>query len=65
LLLVCLLVYIFILVGLGFELRALYLQSLLSTTWGTRPVHIALVILELVSLKLFAWASFEPRSFQS
>jgi hypothetical protein len=37
----------FLLVGLGFELRALHLQSRCSTAWATPPVHFALVILEM------------------
>jgi hypothetical protein len=36
----------FNLVGMGFELRALSLQSR-STIWATPPVHFALVILEM------------------
>jgi hypothetical protein len=36
-----------VLVGLGFELRALSLQSRCFTTWATPPVHFALVILEM------------------
>jgi hypothetical protein len=45
----------FFLMGLGFELRALYLQSRSSTPWAIPPVHFALVILEMESHKLFAW----------
>jgi hypothetical protein len=37
----------FVLMGLGFELRASCLQSRYSTTWATTPVHFALVILEM------------------
>jgi hypothetical protein len=35
------------LVGLGFELRASWLQSKLSTVWAIPPVYFALVILEM------------------
>jgi hypothetical protein len=45
-------------VGLGFEVRALCLQSRCSTAWATPPFHFALV-LELGSCKLFAWAGLE------
>jgi hypothetical protein len=31
-----------------------------STTWATPPVDFALVILEMGSCELFAWADFEP-----
>jgi hypothetical protein len=41
--------------GLGFELRPLHLQSRHSTAWAMIPVHFALVILEIGSLKLFSW----------
>jgi hypothetical protein len=40
-------------VGLGFELRALSLQSRHSTAWATPPVHFALVILKMGSCELF------------
>jgi hypothetical protein len=46
----------FFLVGLGFEPRALHLQSRHSTAWATPPVHFALVILEMWSHELLAWA---------
>jgi hypothetical protein len=41
---------LFILVGLGFELRALSLQSRHSTAWATPLVHFALLILEMRGL---------------
>jgi hypothetical protein len=43
-------------VGLGFELRALHLQSRGSTTSDTTSVHFALVIRKMGSPELFAWA---------
>jgi hypothetical protein len=39
------LIFIYLLVGLGFELRALLLQSRCSSAWATSPVHFVLVIL--------------------
>jgi hypothetical protein len=39
--------FVHFLVGLGFELRALHLQSRSSTAWATPLVHFALVILEI------------------
>jgi hypothetical protein len=39
--------YFFILVRLGFEFRALWLQNRNSTTWATTPDHFALFILEI------------------
>jgi hypothetical protein len=48
------------LVGLGFTLRALLLESRHSTARATPPVHFAEVILEMGSHKLFAWADLEP-----
>jgi hypothetical protein len=48
-----------------FELRSSHLHSRPSTTWATPPVHFALVILEIGSHELFAWAGLEPRSSQS
>jgi hypothetical protein len=36
--------FFFFLIGLGFELRALHLQSRHSTTWTISPVHFALII---------------------
>jgi hypothetical protein len=50
------------LAGLGFELRASYLQSRYSTVWATLLVHFALVILEMDSHKLFALAGLKLRS---
>jgi hypothetical protein len=38
------------------------LQSRWSTTWAATPVHFALVILEMVSPKLFAQAGLEQWS---
>jgi hypothetical protein len=49
------------LVGLGFELRALGLQSRLSTAWTTPPVHFTLLILEMGSQELFALANLKPQ----
>jgi hypothetical protein len=40
--------------GLGFELGTLHLQRRCSTTSATSSVHFCLVILEMVSCKLFA-----------
>jgi hypothetical protein len=37
----------FFLVGLGFELKALYLQNRLSNAWTTPPVHFVLIVLEM------------------
>jgi hypothetical protein len=39
--------FFFFLVGLGFEFRALHLQSRCSIAWAMPPVHFALVILEM------------------
>jgi hypothetical protein len=55
-------VYLFILMGLGFEVRVLCLQSRHSAAWATFPVHFALVILEMGSQELFTWAGLEPQS---
>jgi hypothetical protein len=52
--------FFFFVVGLGFELRASCLQVL-----GTPPVHFALVILEMESPGLLAWAGFQTRSSSS
>jgi hypothetical protein len=41
-------------VGLGFELRASYLQSWYYTTLATHLDHFALVILEMGACELFA-----------
>jgi hypothetical protein len=38
------------------------LNSGLFTTWATPSAHFALVILEMGSLELFAWAALEPQS---
>jgi hypothetical protein len=54
----CLFVCLFVLVGLGFELRVSPLQES-PTTCATPPVHFALIILEMESHELFAWAGFE------
>jgi hypothetical protein len=43
--------------GLGFERRTSALYHLNHTS---SPAHLALVILEMESLKLFAWAGLEP-----
>jgi hypothetical protein len=50
------------LVGLGFELRALSLQSRYLTTGGTLQSIFALVILQKGSLKLFAQVGLESQS---
>jgi hypothetical protein len=52
----------FFLVGLGFELRALQVQSRYSALHlnHTPPVHFALVILEMWLHELFAWAGLDP-----
>jgi hypothetical protein len=47
-------------VALGLELRASHLQNRRFTTWATSPVHFALIILEMGSLKLFVPASLKP-----
>jgi hypothetical protein len=49
------LVYVCLL-GLEFELKVLCLQSRHSPTRAIPPAHFALVILEMVALKLFVWA---------
>jgi hypothetical protein len=41
------------------------LKSRCSITRATTPVHFALVILEMGSCKLFAWASLKPQSSRS
>jgi hypothetical protein len=52
--------FIYLLVELGSELRALSLQSRRSTAWVTPPVYFALIILEMGgSYELFAWASLQ------
>jgi hypothetical protein len=47
------------LVGLGFEIRVLSVQSRCSIAWAIHPVHFALAILEMESHKLFAQAGLE------
>jgi hypothetical protein len=47
---------------IGLELRALYLLGRCSTALATPLAHFALDILEMGSLKLFAWVGLEPRS---
>jgi hypothetical protein len=42
------------LMGLQFEVKALRLQSSISTIRGTPPVYFALSVLEMKSLRLFA-----------
>jgi hypothetical protein len=44
----------FLFLGLVFELRVSHLQSRLSTTWATPPVHFVLLILEMGSCEQFA-----------
>jgi hypothetical protein len=56
---------IFLLLGLGFELRASYLQSSHFTAWATHLVHLGLAILEMGSHKLFAWDDLKLQSFRS
>jgi hypothetical protein len=53
------------LVVLEFELRALCLLGRCSTARAALPFHFGLVILEMRSHKLFAWAGLKPRSSQS
>jgi hypothetical protein len=45
-------------VGQGFELKDLHLQSRCCAS-AIPPVHFALVILEMGSQKLFAWAGLK------
>jgi hypothetical protein len=45
--------FIYLLLGLGFELRASHLQSRQSASWATPPVHFPLVILEMQVLWTF------------
>jgi hypothetical protein len=52
-------------VGLCFELRASCWHSRVSTTWVTSLVHFVLVILDMGSCELFAWAGLEPWSNHS
>jgi hypothetical protein len=49
-------------VGLGFEFRASHLQSRDYSPWDTPPAYFALVILEMGSHDLFAWAGLEQQS---
>jgi hypothetical protein len=44
---------------LGFELKAFCLQNKYFTAWATLPAGFALVILEMASCRLFAWAGLE------
>jgi hypothetical protein len=62
---ISLLLFWVFLVGLGFEVRASWLQSRCFTASATPPVHFALVILEMRFLKLFVWACLELTSAQS
>jgi hypothetical protein len=56
-------IFFFFLVGLGFELRPLCLQTRCFTTWDTPSVHFALVNFEMESLKPFAQSGLElPKS---
>jgi hypothetical protein len=50
------------LVRLGFELRALLLQSRCSTAQATPPLPLALIILEIGSHELYSSAGLELRS---
>jgi hypothetical protein len=52
-------------VGLGFDLRVLDLQSRVSNTWATPPVHSALVILEMRSHELFVGGVLESQTSRS
>jgi hypothetical protein len=44
-------------------LWALCLQSRCSVIWVTSPVHFVVVILEMESQELFAWAGLKPQSW--
>jgi hypothetical protein len=44
---------------------ASHLQSRCFTTWATPPVYFVLIILEMESRELFAWAGLELWSSQS
>jgi hypothetical protein len=57
---VCL--FVFFLVGLGFEVRALAKQALYCLSHA--QVRFALVIFEMGSCKLFAWAGLKPQLSQ-
>jgi hypothetical protein len=50
---------LYFLMGLRFELRVLCSQSRYSITWAMPPVHFVLVILEMGSWELFAWAGLK------
>jgi hypothetical protein len=52
----------FFIVGVGFEFKALHLQSRFSTTWASLPFHFALIILEIGCCELFAWlaSNYDP-----
>jgi hypothetical protein len=54
--------FFFYLVELEFTLRASHLQSRHSTVWATPLVHFSLVILEMGSQELFAYAVLDPLS---
>jgi hypothetical protein len=58
-------IFFFFVVGLGFELRPLHLQSRHSTSWNTPPDYFAVVIWRMGSCKLLAYAGLEPPSCQS
>jgi hypothetical protein len=55
---------IYLFMGLGFELRALWLQSRSSTAWATPLVHFALASLEMGFLQEYAWGSLKLWSSQ-
>jgi hypothetical protein len=44
------------LVGLGFELRLVCLQSRHTTTWATPPIQFSLVVLEMGVSQIICWA---------
>jgi hypothetical protein len=48
--------------GLGFELRALCLESRHFTALATQPVHFALVILEMGVSRTICQAGLKPQS---
>jgi hypothetical protein len=50
---VIIVLFIYIFVGLGFELKTSLLQSIGHTTWAILPVHFNLVILEIGFRELF------------
>jgi hypothetical protein len=51
--------FFFFMVVFGFELRASYLQSRCSNACAIPPVAFSLVVLEMRSCELFAWAALE------